>query len=306
MIRKYDKYQKIDKIGEGTYGVVYKAKDIKTNKIFALKKIRLQPEEEGTPSTALREISLLLEISHINVVQLYDVIHTPQKLTLVFEYIDSDMKKLLEKQQKAFDLKTAKSYLYQLLRGINFIHKKKILHRDLKPQNLLISNEGVLKIADFGLARGNTINVKTFTHEVITLWYRPPDVLIGAKHYDMSIDMWSVGCIFAEMILGKPLFAGSNEEEQINQVLNIIQLPSIEEYPEFRSFCDYKEEYEKYTMTNSNKLRSILTEDLLDNKGFELLRKMLMIIPEFRITTIEALTDEFFSDLDENTIKIYN
>ena len=270
MVKKYDKYEKLQKIGEGTYGVVYKVKDIKTNELYALKKIRLQAEEEGTPSTAVREISLLLELKHVNIVQLLDVINTNSKLTLVFEYLNTDLKKYLDKEQNLpLNKNVVKSYFYQLLRGIHYIHKKKILHRDLKPQNLLLSNDGILKIADFGLARAFSINVKNYTHEVITLWYRPPDVLIGSKQYDTSVDLWSCGTIFAEMIMGKSIFCGGNEAEQIVDILKIIGIPSFEEYPEFRGLPDYKEEFEKYT---TYLLREIVTNEYIDDVGFDLLQ----------------------------------
>lgn len=192
------KYTKTAKLGEGTYGVVYRAKDQKGNEIYALKKIRLQTEDEGVPSTAIREISLLKELQHKNIVQLLDVIHTQKKLTLVFEYIDKDLKKMMDDSEGGcLDISTAKSFLYQLIKGMDFIHKHCVLHRDLKPQNLLISKEGIVKIADFGLARGYGVPVNNYTNEVVTLWYRPPDVLLGSKTYGTTVDIWSIGCIFA-------------------------------------------------------------------------------------------------------------
>lgn len=200
---KRDKtYFKTKLIGKGTYGTVYKAKDEEGKEIYALKKIKLQGEDEGIPSTAIREICLLKELNQINIVKLLDVIHSSKKLTLVFEFIDRDLKKVIDTTKgDGLPLPKVKSFLYQLLQGVAYIHQYKILHRDMKPQNLLISNEGVLKIADFGLARGYGLPVRNYTHEVVTLWYRPPDVLLGSKDYSTSIDMWSVGCIFAGKII---------------------------------------------------------------------------------------------------------
>lgn len=270
MIKKYDKYQKLEKIGEGTYGIVYKVKDIKSNQLYALKKIRLQAEEEGTPSTAVREISLLLELNHVNIVQLIDVIHTNTKLTLVFEYMNTDLKKLMDKSNNVpLEKKVTKSFLYQLLRGVHYIHKKKILHRDLKPQNLLISSDGILKIADFGLARAFSVSLNRYTHEVVTLWYRPPDVLIGCKVYDTSVDIWSIGCIFAEMVKGNSIFTGSSEAEQIFEILKLLGLPSIEEYSEFRNYPEYKFEMETY---KEDHLREKVSSEFLDDVGFDLLQ----------------------------------
>ena len=158
---KLDQFIKEEKLGEGTYGVVYRAKDQKGQEIYALKRIRLQAEEEGIPSTAIREISLLKELNHVNIVKLYEVLHSPKRLTLVFEYVEQDLKKVMDSANgKGLDMALTKSYLYQLLRGVDFIHKSKVLHRDLKPQNLLINKDNIMKIGDFGLARGYGIPVK--------------------------------------------------------------------------------------------------------------------------------------------------
>jgi cyclin-dependent kinase len=198
-----ERYQKMEKIGEGTYGVVYKAKDRVTGEIIALKKIRLEAEDEGIPSTAIREISLLKELQHPNIVRLYDVVHTERKLTLVFEFLDQDLKKYLDVCDSGLGLPILKSFLYQLLTGVAYCHHHRVLHRDLKPPNLLINREGQLKLADFGLARAFGIPVRSYTHEVVTLWYRAPDVLMGSRKYSTPVDIWSVGCIFAEMANGR-------------------------------------------------------------------------------------------------------
>lgn len=225
-----DRYQKIDKLGEGTYGIVYKAQNKVTGEVVALKRIRLDNEEEGIPCTAVREISLLRELHHPNIVKLLDILHTEKKLTLVFEYLESDLKKYLDSANpppaegqvvtKLGDefMELVKGFLYQLLQGVNFCHNHLVLHRDLKPQNLLVSRKGELKIADFGLARSFGAPVRFYSTEVVTLWYRAPDVLLGNKFYSTSIDIWSVGCIFAEMINGKPLFPGSNMRDQLLRI----------------------------------------------------------------------------------------
>ncbi|XP_075967054.1 cyclin-dependent kinase 2 isoform X2 [Anarhichas minor] len=195
-----DTFQKVEKIGEGTYGVVYKAKNKVTGETVALKKIRLDTETEGVPSTAIREISLLKELSHPNIVKLRDVIHTENKLYLVFEFLHQDLKKFMDSFTVAgIPLPLVKSYLFQLLQGLAFCHSHRVLHRDLKPQNLLINAQGEIKLADFGLARAFGVPVRTYTHEVVTLWYRAPEILLGCKYYSTAVDIWSLGCIFAEM-----------------------------------------------------------------------------------------------------------
>ena len=178
----------------------------------------LSPCTAGIPSTALREVSLLQQLKHPNVVQLLDVIHSDRRLTLVFEYVPQDLKKCLLKAPTGLEPFVVKSLLFQLLQGIAYCHRHRILHRDLKPQNLLIDNNGFLKIADFGLARPFGITPRLYTHEVVTLWYRPPDILAGSNTYSVSVDMWSIGCIFAEMVSGQPLFQGTSDDDQLQKV----------------------------------------------------------------------------------------
>lgn len=145
----------------------------------------------------------LKELQHPNIVRLYDVVHTERKLTLVFEFLDQDLKKYLDVCDSGLDIPILKSFLYQLLMGVAYCHHHRVLHRDLKPPNLLINREGQLKLADFGLARAFGIPVRSYTHEVVTLWYRAPDVLMGSRKYSTPVDIWSIGCIFAEMVNGR-------------------------------------------------------------------------------------------------------
>ena len=210
----------MDTIGEGTYGVVYKARVRSTGEILALKRIRLEQEEEGVPSTAIREISLLKELRHENIVKLVDVVHLEKKLYLVFEYLDLDLKKHMDSSPHiSNDRMVIKGYVYQMCAGIAFCHSHRVLHRDLKPQNLLIDTEtNSLKLADFGLARAFAIPLRAYTHEVVTLWYRAPEILLGAKQYSTPVDVWSIGCIFAEMINQSPLFPGDSEIDQLFKI----------------------------------------------------------------------------------------
>uniref|UniRef100_A0A8W8NAA3 cyclin-dependent kinase n=1 Tax=Magallana gigas TaxID=29159 RepID=A0A8W8NAA3_MAGGI len=163
-----ENFRKIEKIGEGTYGVVYKAQDKTTGQLVALKKIRLDTESEGVPSTAIREISLLKELDQSCIVRLLDVVHSEQKLYLVFEYLNQDLKKYMDScPASGMPSSLIKSYMHQLLQGIAYCHSHRVLHRDLKPQNLLIDVEGNIKLADFGLARAFGVPVRTYTHEVL-------------------------------------------------------------------------------------------------------------------------------------------
>ncbi|CAI0440392.1 unnamed protein product, partial [Linum tenue] len=249
-------YEKVEKIGEGTYGVVYKARDRITNETIALKKIRLEQEDEGVPSTAIREISLLKEMQHGNIIcglfgyRLQDVVHSEKRLYLVFEYLDLDLKKHMDSSPefaKDPSIVKVQTFLYQILRGIAYCHSHRVLHRDLKPQNLLIDRRtNALKLADFGLARAFGIPVRTFTHEVVTLWYRAPEILLGSRHYSTPVDVWSVGCIFAEMVNQRPLFPGDSEIDELFKIFRITGTPNEETWPGVTSLPDFKSTFPKW------------------------------------------------------------
>ena len=282
-----ERYRKLEKIGEGTYGVVYKAEDRVTGEIVALKRIRLDAtDDEGIPGTAIREIALLKELQHPNIVRMFDVEHTEKKLTLVFEYLDQDLKKHLDQVQGGLESAKTASFLFQLCRGIEACHHAKVLHRDLKPQNLLINREGELKLADFGLARSFGIPVRTFTHEVVTLWYRAPDVLMGNKRYSTPVDVWALGCIFAEMHNGRPLFPGANDADQLDHIFRHLGTPDPATYPLITALPDYKPaNYKAYAQQAS--LAHLVPG--LSPEGVDLFQRFLQVDPERRISAAEAL-----------------
>jgi len=286
-----EQYEKLEKVGEGTYGVVYKAQD-GDGQIYALKTIRLEAEDEGIPSTAIREISLLKELQHPNIVRLCDVIHTERKLTLVFEFLDQDLKKVLDQTDNGLDNLTVKSYLYQLLRGVAYCHQHRVLHRDLKPQNLLINKDGQLKLADFGLARAFGIPVRSYTHEVVTLWYRAPDVLMGSRKYSTPVDIWSVGCIFAEMVNGRPLFPGNADSDQLIRIFKILGTPNAASWPSINELPDWKEDYPEHL-----KVGWATVVPNLEASGVELLEKMLQFDPNSRVQGKAAMESEYFRDV---------
>ncbi|KAM5558270.1 cell division control protein 2 [Rosa sericea] len=289
-----DQYEKVEKIGEGTYGVVYKARDRVTNETIALKKIRLEQEDEGVPSTAIREISLLKEMQHGNIVRLQDVVHSEKRLYLVFEYLDLDLKKHMDSTPDfAKDPRQIKLFLYQILRGIAYCHSHRVLHRDLKPQNLLIDRRtNALKLADFGLARAFGIPVRTFTHEVVTLWYRAPEILLGSRHYSTPVDVWSVGCIFAEMVNQRPLFPGDSEIDELFKIFRILGTPNEDTWPGVSSMPDFKSSFPKWP---SKDLATLVPN--LESAGVDLLCKMLCLDPSKRITARSALEHEYFKDI---------
>ncbi|XP_017492281.1 PREDICTED: cyclin-dependent kinase 2-like [Rhagoletis zephyria] len=287
------KYNKIEKIGEGSYGIVYKAKNKESEGLVALKKIRLNTDFEGVPSTAIREITHLKSLRHENVVRLFDVILCDNFLYLVFEYMNQDLKKLLDHTpSEGLPPKLIKSYLWQLLKGISYCHMNRVLHRDMKPQNLLIDKNGYIKIADFGLARVFTLPMRIFTHEVVTLWYRSPEILLGTNYYGPSIDLWSIGCIFAEMSNKKPLFSGDSEIDQIYRIFRTLGTPDLKTWPDVAKLEDYKPNFPKWQKQNLNRL---LTN--FDDVAIDLLEKLLIYDPNQRISSTKALTHPYFNDV---------
>merc|ERR1711971_1437867 len=274
---------------------VYKASDRATGEIVALKKIRLEEKDEGIPSTAIREISLLKELQHPNIVRLCDVIHTERKLTLVFELLDQDLKKLLDMCGDAgLSKERLQSYLHQLLKGIAFCHQHRVLHRDLKPQNLLINKEGYLKLADFGLARAFGIPVRSYTHEVVTLWYRAPDVLMGSRKYSTPVDIWSIGCIFAEMANGRPLVPGSADGDQLQRIFKVLGTPSESAWPAITDLPEWKPSFPVH-----EPLHWQTVVPSLEPPAIDLISKMLQCCPERRIAGRAAMEHEYFRGLGE-------
>jgi len=292
-----EKYQKIEKIGEGTYGVVYKARNRLTGELVALKKIRLEAEDEGIPSTAILEISILKELQHNNIVRLHDVIHTEKKLTLVFEYLDLDLKKFLDTSgSQGLPQHQVKILLYQLISGVQFCHDRRVLHRDLKPQNLLINRERLeLKLADFGLARAFGIPVRSYTHEVVTLWYRAPDVLMGSRKYSTPVDLWSVGCIFGEMNSGRPLFPGTSDHDQLEKIFRALGTPTEESWPTIVDLPEYKSNWEKREAEHDFFSKQAGISE--DPAGRDLLSQLLQYDPGKRITAKNAMKHDYFADV---------
>ncbi|ALC48935.1 cdc2 [Drosophila busckii] len=289
--------ERIEKIGEGTYGVVYKARNRLTGQLVAMKKIRLQTNNEGVPSTAIREISLLKELVHPNIVCLIDVLMEENRIFLIFEFLSMDLKKYMDSlpAKVQLDSQLVRSYLHQLTDAIMFCHRRRVLHRDLKPQNLLIDKHGVIKVADFGLARSFSIPVRVYTHEVVTLWYRAPEVLLGSSRYSCPVDIWSIGCIFAEMASRKPLIAGDSEIDQLFRMFRILRTPTEQIWPGVTSLPDYMHTFPIWT---TNQLTSQLKN--LDDNGVDLMHKMLIYDPVHRITAKQILEHSYFDGYGGN------
>ncbi|XP_048408876.1 cyclin-dependent kinase 18-like isoform X3 [Stegostoma tigrinum] len=291
---KLETYVKLDKLGEGTYATVFKGRSKLTENLVALKEIRLE-HEEGAPCTAIREVSLLKNLKHANIVTLHDIIHTDRSLTLVFEYLDSDLKQYMDICGNIMSMHNVKIFMFQLLRGLAYCHKRKVLHRDLKPQNLLINERGELKLADFGLARAKSVPTKTYSNEVVTLWYRPPDVLMGSTEYSTQIDMWGVGCILYEMAAGRPLFPGSTVKEELHLIFRLLGTPGEDTWPGITS----NEEFKAYNFPYYRQQPMIHHVPRLDAEGLDLFANLLLYEAKKRISAEDALQHLYFKNLGE-------
>jgi serine/threonine protein kinase len=208
-------YNKLREIGQGSYGIVYKAQNTSNKNIVALKRIKLTSPEEGIPASAIREIALLKELEHPNILRLYDVLHSRHKLTLVFEYCEYDLSRYIE-NSLLNSIDQIISFSKQILSALEFMHKKNIIHRDVKPHNLLYNKKNEIKLADFGFRRSTFIPVDSMSSEVITQYYRPPEILLGSTNYSYPVDVWSAGCVIAKMILKKPLFLATIIKNNFN------------------------------------------------------------------------------------------
>ncbi|KAL1556080.1 cyclin-dependent kinase [Salvia divinorum] len=300
--RSVDEFERLNKIDEGTYGVVFRAKDKKTGEIVALKKVKMEKEREGFPLTSLREINILLSFDYPSIVDVKEVVvgSNLDSIFMVMEYMEHDLKALMETMKQPFSQSEVKCLMLQLLEGVKYLHDNWVLHRDLKTSNLLLNNRGELKICDFGLARQYGSPLKPYTHLVVTLWYRAPELLLGAKLYSTAIDMWSLGCIMAELLSKEPLFNGKTEVEQLDKIFRILGTPNETIWPGFSKLPGVKVNFVKHKY---NLLRrkfpatSFTGSPVLSDAGFDLLNRLLTYDPDKRITAEEALDHEWFREV---------
>ncbi|XP_033220118.1 cyclin-dependent kinase 11B-like isoform X3 [Belonocnema kinseyi] len=294
--RSVEEFQCLNRIEEGTYGVVYRARDKRTEEIVALKRLKMEKEKEGFPITSLREINTLLKAQHPNIVTVREIVvgSNMDKIFIVMDYVEHDLKSLMEtmkKKRQAFIPGEVKCLMQQLLRAVAHLHDNWILHRDLKTSNLLLSHRGVLKVGDFGLAREYGSPLRHYTPIVVTLWYRAPELLLGGKEYSTPIDMWSVGCIFAEFLSMEALFPGQSDQDQINRIFKELGTPNDRIWPGFSKMpLASKTVFSHYPVNNLR--QRCRSSDL----GIELLNKFLTYDPQQRVTAEDALKHSFFTE----------
>nr|DAD20956.1 TPA_asm: hypothetical protein HUJ06_022419 [Nelumbo nucifera] len=291
--RRADSFEKLDKIGQGTYSNVYRARDLDQGKIVALKKVRFDNLEPESVRFMAREIHILRRLDHPNIIKLEGLVTSRMScsLYLVFEYMEHDLAGLASFPGLKFTEPQVKCYMQQLLLGLDHCHSRSILHRDIKGSNLLIDNNGTLKIADFGLASFfDPHQNHPLTSRVVTLWYRPPELLLGATHYGIAVDLWSTGCILAELYAGKPIMPGRTEVEQLHKIFKLCGSPS-EEY--WR-----KSKLPHATIFKPQQpYRRCVAEVFKDfpPAALELMEMLLSIDPADRGTAASALKSEFFT-----------
>ena len=290
-------YQKIEKLGSGAYGTVYKALMKKNQKIVAIKHIKINLDSEGIPSSALREISILRNLRHENIEKILDIITTETKLYMVLEFMEYDLQSFFEKLNQDPKIvnysheELIKIILKQILKGVEYLHSKKIIHRDLKPQNILINKDLVIKLGDFGLSRKISFEKKPHTQEVLSLWYRAPELLMGSNIYDEGIDIWSIGCIFGFLVLKKTLFEGDSEIDQLNKIMQFLGTPNFNQIPYYNNLNIFNNQFVYFSPSDFNE-----KFNNLDDYGKDLLKKMLNYDPDQRISCKDALNHPYFQN----------
>ncbi|EME30920.1 cyclin-dependent serine/threonine protein kinase isoform 1 [Galdieria sulphuraria] len=307
--RSVSNYEKLGRIGAGTYGTVYRAKEMETGDTVAIKQIKLQNEKEGFPITALREIRVLQQLRHPRIVELREVVTTSDAscVFLVFEHCDIDMGVVLDSiylRSMKLQLCQVKSILYQILEGLVYLHDNWIIHRDLKMSNILYNKDGQVKIADFGLTREYASPLRPFTPKVVTLWYRAPELLLASSsvrkenaqtmkiRYSTSVDMWAAGCLFGELLLGKPLFPGRNELDQLVQIFQLLGTPNNQIWE------GSEELLENLRISFSCQPYSLLKGRFpqLSELGLDLLDGLLCFDPKKRYSALKAHCHPFFDE----------
>ncbi|XP_017771328.1 PREDICTED: cyclin-dependent kinase 4 isoform X2 [Nicrophorus vespilloides] len=297
LVKNSNNYEEMHIIGTGAYGMVYKARDKTSNKMVALKKVKVPLTDDGIPLNTLREIALLKQLDvheHPNIVRLLDICHGQRLekeliMFLVFEHLEYDLSMYLEKRSmRNFLEKEIRQMSKEILCGVEFLHSHRIIHRDLKPQNILVTTEGRIKLADFGLAKTYDFDMR-LTKVVVTLWYRAPEVLLELS-YATPVDIWSVGCIIAELYSLKPLFSGNSEVDQLNRIFRVLGKPLQSEWPKENMSI----RYDSFEILDKVDLKDVVPN--LSENGYNLIMSMLTFDPMKRNCAFKALQHDYFTE----------
>ena len=291
-------YKKDSRVGEGTYAVVFLGKQLRTSRDVAIKEIKTGLFKDGLDMSAIREVKYLQEMKHNNVIELVDVFLSNNNLNLVLEFLPQDLEGLIKDANIVFKPADIKAWLLMTLRGVHHCHRNFILHRDLKPNNLLIAADGQLKLADFGLARSLGNANEEFTSNVVTRWYRAPELLFGARHYTPAIDMWSVGVIFAELMLRTPYLPGKDDIDQVDVTFRALGTPTEQIWPNVSSLPNYTA-LKVYPRPSRQELRNRFSA--ATEKALDLLIGMTELDPSRRLDLTKALLHEYFVEMPRAT-----
>ena len=302
--RGVHEFEQLNRIDEGTYGVVFRARDKRTGEVKALKKVKMEKEREGFPLTALREANILIAMRHPNVVDVAEMVvgASLDSVFMVMEFCEHDLKALMETMPKPFTIPEVKCLMRQLASGVSYLHENWVLHRDLKTSNVLVNNRGELKLCDFGLARRFGDPARAYTQVVVTLWYRAPELLLGERVYGTAIDAWSLGCIFAELLAKEPLFQGKNEADQTEKIFALLGAPDERVWPGHATLPNARKAA-RFKHQPHNRLRSAFPErsandagPTISDAGFDLLNRLLAYDPARRASARDALDHAWFEE----------
>jgi cyclin-dependent kinase 7 len=290
-----ENYKVIKALGQGTWGVVHMAEQKGTGRVVAIKKIKSERSEEGVNFTAVREIKLLRGFKHENVIELVDCFSTPdQAVCLVYECAYTDLEKILANKKISISLADTKRHMLSLLSAVSACHTQWILHRDLKPDNMLFLKDGTMKLADFGLARMYGTPKARLSPQAITLWYKPPELLLGACEYSSAADMWSVGCIFAELLLRRPFLQGKNSDiSQLDTIFTVFGTPNETNWPDYEALplCTRGLQWDETTAIPFDEIFTAAPKDAIS-----LLRSILVLDPNMRLDASQSLSHPYFSN----------
>ncbi|EGZ20400.1 hypothetical protein PHYSODRAFT_495533 [Phytophthora sojae] len=288
-----ENYESLGTIGEGTYGVVLKCRHKVTGQIVAIKKFKESDDDEQVKKTALREIKILKQLKHENIVSLLEVFRMKGKLYLVFEFVEKTILEEIERHPDGLDPLTLKKLMWQLVRAINFCHQHNIIHRDIKPENLLVSRNGVLKLCDFGFARPLASAGAKYTEYVSTRWYRAPELLVGDVSYGKGVDVWSIGCMFAEIATGLPLFPGDSDIDQLYHIIRCLGHITSRQQELFRKNALYV----GVKLPQASDLEPLEARfPTMDKTSLDFIRQTIIDEPLDRWTCAELLKHPFFEN----------
>ncbi|GMM48421.1 cyclin-dependent serine/threonine protein kinase [Pichia kluyveri] len=315
-----EKYDVLGYIAAGTYGKVYKAvgkQHANLNQLYAIKKFKSDSKDNqvlhytGISQSAIREMSLCKEINHQNISTLKEIILENKSIYMVFEFAEYDLLQIIHYHShpeiKPINKSSLKSIMFQILQGLTFLHENWILHRDLKPANIMVTQNGVIKIGDLGLARRFNNQLQTlYTGDkvVVTIWYRAPELLLGARHYTPAVDLWAVGCILAELLSLRPLFKGEEtkmdnkkhmpfQENQLLKIMQILGTPTVNEWPTLNKYPEYHQ-LQRFTMFPSNLKAWYTNNGGVDEDCLDFLSKLLIYDPNVRINSLNSMSHEWF------------